>query len=213
MALGDAQLSALIARAPAQPAEIARIYIDLRAQQTALVVLARREEIDRQLIVAAPQNPRIAAGSSRTRADQARTRARIAALRRALAALDGLEPHALDDMPGGPIPLPPAASATRAEQCRTQAAPDATRGAQRAIHHYDTARKAAALAQLRAEQASASAAAQDLSERAGTIAPTIALIADRHALDALLTEAAARAAMTGAFVGLAGLGRHNGGAP
>ncbi len=109
--LADAQVSL--------SAEIARRYIDLRARQSGLVLLAQREDLDHQLLILARE--RFAGGTAAhqsveaaeaqwegTQADQAQARAEVTALRDGLAVLVGAVPGALDDLPSGAIPLPPA---------------------------------------------------------------------------------------------------------
>lgn len=179
------------------PAQIARQYIDLRAQQAALVLLARREELDAQLVTIVQQHfaggtaPRqqvttTQARLERTHADQLHTRGEIAALRNGLAALIGAAPGALDSLPGEAIPLPPAPVAV-----------GDVRGG------YGAARVAEGLALAEAEQARIIAALQTLRARAGTLAPDDAITADMQALVAVQAEQQARAAMTQAYVALA----------
>jgi outer membrane protein TolC len=201
--LGDAQLSALIEHALAAlptpalrsaqdnlTAAIARRYIALRAQQTALVLLAAREELDSQLVAMARQPTATRAAPHQqittaeaqlmdTRADQVRARAAIAMFHVELAVLTGSAPETLDHMPGGPIPLP--------------AAPLP------GVESYAAAQLAAARAQSQA--LSAIAAAQTLRAHTAGLLPTReTLAADRRALAALQDEEQARAAMTEAYV-------------
>ncbi len=197
--MGDAQLSRLIERGLAKaplsrdaqvrlPGRIAQAYIDLRAQQATLVLLARREELDAQLVDIARQD---VAGRTvlaeaafaqlmATRSDQLSTRDRIQALRDDLTALASAAPDALV---GGPIPLPPA-----------QAAPDDRAG------RYNAARIVESLALTHAEQACAISAQRLLQVRAGTLPPADARISDLQALDALQADEQARAAMSQAYV-------------
>jgi outer membrane protein TolC len=190
LCLGDAQLSALIEHALADlPAltsaqdhltvAIAHRYIALRAQQSALVLLAAREELDSRMVTIARQPSAAEAQLADTRADQVRARAAIAALDVELAVLTGAAPDTLAQMPGGPIPLPPA-SLSGGES-------------------YAAAQLAAAQAQAAA--LSAIAAAQTIrAHTAGSLPTRETLAADRRALDALVAEEQARAAMTEAYV-------------
>ena len=211
--MGDAMLAQLIERGLAQaplspgardelPSRMAQAYIDLRARQTALVLLARREELNAQLVTIAQQRPADGAAPRQpveaalaqwaaTQADQARARLEIAALRERLAVLAGATPGALADLPGGPIPLPPAQA-----------------GASEGSGAYGAARIAESTALTQAAQAGAVAAQQSLQARAGTLPPADAIKSDLRALNALAAEEQARAAMTRAFVALAATGRH-----
>jgi hypothetical protein len=158
---------------------IARRYIALRAQQSALVLLAAREERDREMVTIARQAGAADARLADTRANQARARAAIAALDVELAVLTGAGPDRLEQMPGGPIPLP------------TAPLPGGD--------SYAAAQRAAAQAQSAA--LSAIAAAQTIRAHSpGTLPTRETLPADRQALDALLAEEQARAAMTDAYV-------------
>lgn len=204
--LGDPQLSTLIERAPAhrrRSAEIARRYIALRAQQTALVLLAEREEIDGELLTAArecgadsampcPSLDAAAAQLLDTRVAQALVRAGIAAQREGLAALTGTV-GVRYSLPGGPIPLPPPVPV---------AGVPVLADAHSALAQYDAARVAANLAQTAATDARAVAAAQTMRARAGTLPAGEALEADRRALLDLQAEEQARAEMTQAYLAL-----------
>ncbi len=237
--LGDAQLSALIERAPApspppttsargrRSAEIASRYIALRERQTALVLLAEREDIDSRLVAFARQHvadgtaPRrqvetAEAQLARTRADQARIRARIAALSDGLAVISDAAPGTLASLPGGPIPLPPPALEAgdqtvpiawhpdiRLATCKLFAARCVRARRNAALADYRAKELTAARAQSLAEHARAIAASQDMRAGGGTVAPGEALEADREALDALQAEEQARAAMTQAYVAVA----------
>jgi outer membrane protein TolC len=224
LGLGDAPLSGLIERAFAgmapgrltdrqvsASAGIARSYIDLRTQQTMLVLLAEREDLDIQLVTIAGQ--RIAGNTAaasieaaqaqleRTHADQARVRADVAELRNRLAALTGSSAGALDSLPGGPIPLPPTALVT-ADPAGQAAAAHGRIGVDSALGRFDAARAAAGQALSQAAHARSIAQLALIRAGSGTLAPEEALDEDRRALDALQAEEQARAAMTQAYVAL-----------
>lgn len=108
--LADAQV--------ALSAEIARSYVALRGRQASLALLDERHELETLLVAIARQ--RFAGGTAarqpveaalarleRTEAEQTGARAEVALLTDALAVLTGDAPGALDDLPGGAIPLPP----------------------------------------------------------------------------------------------------------
>jgi len=101
-------------------AEIARLYVSLRARQAVLALLDQQAGIDAQLINlaqqrlnggTAPEQPLAQARgqAAQTEGDRAKTRADITVLIDQLAVLTGQEPGALDDTlsAAAPLPLPP----------------------------------------------------------------------------------------------------------
>lgn len=101
-------------------AEIARLYVSLRARQAVLALLDQQAGIDAQLINlaqqrlnggTAPEQPLAQARgqAAQTEGDRAKTRADITVLIDQLAVLTGQEPGALDNTlsAAAPLPLPP----------------------------------------------------------------------------------------------------------
>ncbi len=99
-------------------AEIARTYIDLRACETRLALLTRRQTLETSGVIAAQRRLKGGTGTRLpiiqaqqrfrlTEADVARMNADIVILRDTLAVLTGGFPGSLDSLATAPIPLPP----------------------------------------------------------------------------------------------------------